>query len=284
MFEFFESIVNSISQLQIRDFIDIIIVAVIVYFIIKFTKHTRASQVLKGLAIIILIAFISGLFQLPTVNWLLNYVISAGALVIVIIFQPEIRRALEKIGRGKLFDLSFASQKGESGVLNPVDVLHKSILTLSMHKTGALIVFEQKTGLKEVIESGTTLNADISSELIENIFFVKAPLHDGAAIISDHKIVAAGCFLPLSDNKQLSTELGTRHRAALGISEISDAVVVVVSEETGVISCAKEGNLTRYIDSKLLRKILEDILLEKEVKSRKIIFKRKGAKNESSVD
>lgn len=177
--------------------------------------------------------------------------------MLVIIFQPEIRRALEKIGTGKIFELGFSESKSESE--DVIAEIERAILNMSIRKIGALIVFEKKTGMREVIESGTSIGARISSELVENIFFPNSPLHDGAMIINGDKLVAAGCFLPLSDDKTISSELGTRHRAALGISEISDAVVLIVSEETGVISKAFEGTITRYIDRKALRKILEDI-------------------------
>ena len=271
-----ESIKNSILQMEVLDYIDILIVAVMIYYLLKYTKRSRAIQVLKGLGIIIVVAYICELLKLPTVTWLLNYVIDFAAIVLVIIFQPEIRRALEKIGRGRILGLSF-SQNGEyEGDGRVVEEIHKAVLNLSIHKTGALIVIEQRTGLREIIESGITLSAQISSELLENIFFPNSPLHDGAVIIKEETLVAAGCFLPLSDNKQLSSDLGTRHRAALGISEISDCVVIIVSEETGVISSAVEGLLTRYLDSKALRKILEETLVPENSPSRRIIFKRKG--------
>ena len=284
MAAFFESVKTSLMQLQILDFVDMLLVAVIVYFLLKFTKRTRAIQVLKGLGIIIVVAYLCELLRLPTVTWLLNYVIQAGALMLVIIFQPEIRRALERIGRGKILGISLSPQNGLSeDVAKVIEEIHKAILNLSIHKTGALIVFEQKTGLKEVIESGIILNAQISSEVIENVFFPNAPLHDGAMIIKDDVIVAAGCFLPLSDNKQISSDLGTRHRAALGISEISDCVVLVVSEETGVISMAREGVLERYLDSKGLRILLEKMMVPTQTDTRrKIVFKRKGSRNEKN--
>jgi len=273
---FIESIKNSILQMEVLDYIDILIVAVMVYFLLKYTKRSRAIQVLKGLGVIIVVAYVCELLQLPTVTWLLNYVIDFAAIVLVIIFQPEIRRALERIGRGSILGLSFSQSGAYEGDGKILEEIHKAVLNLSIHKTGALIVIEQKTGLREIIESGITLNAQISSELLENIFFPNSPLHDGAVIIKEETLVAAGCFLPLSDNKQLSSDLGTRHRAALGISEISDCVVIIVSEETGVISSAVEGLLTRYLDSKALRTILEETILQKDSPSRRKIFKRKG--------
>jgi len=268
--EFFDVIKNSIAQFTYYDLFDILLVTAIIYGLLKITSRTRAIQVLKGLGVIIVAAQICELIGLPTVTWLLNYVINAGAVLLVILFQPEIRRALERIGRGRIFDMAFTSSAENGDEDKRIEEIERAILNMSIRKIGALIVFENKTGLRDVIESGIMLNAAVSSELIENIFFPNSPMHDGAMILKDDKIVAAGCFLPLSDNKQLSSELGTRHRAALGISELSDSVVLLVSEETGVISMAHEGTLIRYIDRKSLRKILADLYLGKRERSTSI--------------
>ena len=251
------AIKNSILQFQFVDAIDIILVAILVYYLLKITVKTRAIQVIKGLVVLVVLAQICEFVGFTTITWLLQSIVGAGAILLVIIFQPEIRRALEKIGTGKIFELGFSESKSESE--DVIAEIERAILNMSIRKIGVLIVFEKKTGMREVIESGTSIGARISSELVENIFFPNSPLHDGAMIINGDKLVAAGCFLPLSDDKTISSELGTRHRAALGISEISDAVVLIVSEETGVISKAFEGTITRYIDRKALRKILEDI-------------------------
>ena len=251
------AITNSILQFQFVDAIDILLVAILIYYLLKITVKTRAIQVIKGLAVLIVAAQICEFIGFTTITWLLQSIVGAGAVLLVIIFQPEIRRALEKIGTGRIFDMSFNAPHTDSE--DVIVEIERAILNMSIRKIGALIVFEKKTGMREVIESGTTVEAKISSELIENIFFPNSPLHDGAMIIKEDRIVASGCFLPLSDNKAISSELGTRHRAALGISEISDAVVLIVSEETGVISKAYEGTITRYIDRKALRKALEDI-------------------------
>jgi len=190
-------------------------------------------------------------------SWLLN----AAAVVLVILFQPEIRRALEKLGGGKFFGVVIAPREDADRI---VEELMRAIINMSKRKVGALIVFERKTGLKDIIETGTFINAETTSELIENIFYPNTPLHDGAMIIKEGKIIAAGCFLPLSDNKQISSELGTRHRAALGVSEVSDSYTIVVSEETGVISYMFDGMLTRYLDIPTLRDILERIFIKTE--------------------
>ncbi len=277
--DFFTAVSSSLIQFTILDLIDIVIVAFIVYGLLKVASKTRAMQVLKGLGLIIVMASVSELLNLATVSWFMNAIITSGIVIVVILFQPEIRRVLEKIGRGKIFDKPFHNSEisDYSGV---VDELHRAVLNMSKRKIGALIVFERKTGLADVIESGTTLDAKVSAQVIENVFFPNSPLHDGAMIVKDDRIVAAGCFLPLSDNKQLSSELGTRHRAALGISEISDSITIIVSEETGVISKTLDGTLTRYIDSKALRELLSEMMSEKQGKSRLLgnVLRRKGDK------
>jgi diadenylate cyclase len=267
------AILNSISDFSYIDVIDILLLAVIIYWLLKLTSKTRAMQVLKGLGVILLAAWVTDFLGLVGTAWLLNYVLAAGALVIVIIFQPELRRALASLGRGR-FDIipSQATYAQENA-----DRILKAVLSLSKKRVGALIVFERKTGLKDVIESGTHLSADISSELLENLFFTNSPLHDGAVIIRGDRIEAAGCFLPLSDNKQVGQELGTRHRAALGISEVSDSITFIISEETGVISVAQDGTLIRYLDSKAIKDILEDIYMIKQSgRSKGLRIKRKG--------
>lgn len=260
MADFFNMIKVSLAFFSIRDVFDITIVAIVIYALLKITSKTRAIQVLKGLGIIFLAAMVSELLDLRTLSWLLNYVVNSGAIVLVILFQPELRRALERIGRGKLFIIN-ADEHDE--VQSSVEAMQKAFMNLSKAKIGALVVFEQKVGLNDVIETGTTLNAQISNELIENIFQPNTPLHDGAMIVRNNVIAAAGCFLPLSDSKKLSKELGTRHRASLGISEVSDSITIVVSEETGYISIAVDGKLERNIDSKMLKDTLENIFYKK---------------------
>lgn len=276
--DFFEAIQTSIEHFTLLDILDILLVAIVIYSLLKITSKTRAIQVLKGLGVIIIVAQLCELLHMPTIAWLLNSVVNAGAVFIVILFQPEIRRSLEKIGRGRLFDISFNNTSEDFE--ETIEAIQRAILNMSKRKIGALVVFEDKTGLRDVIESGTLLEAAVSSELIENVFFPNSPMHDGAMIIKGSSIVAAGCFLPLSDNKQISNELGTRHRAALGISEISDAHVLIVSEETGVISTAHEGTITRYLDRKALRKLLDEIYTGREgtVQILGNKLKRKGAK------
>lgn len=273
MEQIFEAIKNSLADFGWLDVIDIVLLGVVIYWLLKLTSKTRAMQVLKGLGVILLAAWVTEFLGLVGITWLLNYVLTAGVLLIVIIFQPELRRALAKIGRGRI---ELVSAQNTFAQENVQQILH-AVLSLSKKRVGALIVFERKTGLKDVIESGTRIGAVISSELIENLFYNGSPLHDGAVIIREGSIEAAGCFLPLSDNKQIGQELGTRHRAALGVSEVSDSITLIVSEETGVISVAQDGNIIRYLDSKAIKDILEDIYMIKQTsKPRGLVIKRKG--------
>lgn len=269
MEQLFESIKNSILDFTVGDIVDIVLLALVIYWLLKLTSKTRAIQVLKGLGIILLAAWIADFLGLVGITWLLNYVLTAGAVLIVILFQPELRRALAHIGRGRIDLVSSKVTYAQDTVEN----LLKAILNMSKKRIGALIVFERKTGLRDVVESGTRIGASISSELIENLFYVGSPLHDGAVIISESTIVAAGCFLPLSDNKQIGQELGTRHRAALGVSEVSDSITIIISEETGVISMAQDGKLIRYLDTKAIKDILEEIyMIKQNSKSRGLKF------------
>ena len=276
----FEAIGNALIAFSWRDVVDIIIVTVILYWLIKLLARTRAVRVLIGVGIILILSRVFVALNLQTASWLMNTMLSAGAVIIVILFQPEIRRALEALGRGKIFTFATKSQMEVKNAEHIIEEISRAMLSMSKQKGGAILVFERKTGLGDVMDSGTMLDADISSELIENIFYPNTPLHDGAMILRNDRIVAAGCFLPLSDNKQVAQELGTRHRASLGVSEVSDAYVLVVSEEKGIISFAYDGVLRRYIDAKALKEILSELYLpETEEKGSKKLtgskFKRK---------
>lgn len=279
MGDILQSIRISIGEFGVKDAIDILLVTFIIYGLLIITRKTRAIQVLKGLGVFLLFALICQWIGLTAVSALLNYVIEAGAVIIVVIFQPEIRKALERIGRGRFFGIGFDNNMVSEDTKD-IENIERAILNLSIRKIGALMVFERKTGLKDIIESGTTLDARISSELIENIYVPNSPMHDGAMILKNNRIVAAGCFLPLSNNPNLSSDLGTRHRAGLGMSEMSDAVIIIVSEETGIISKAHDGILSRYIDRKALRGILNELYASPETASKKIrsigsVFRRK---------
>ncbi len=247
---------NIFNRPQLKDGLDILIVAFILYQLFMLTRGTRASQVLKGFGVLIIVSWLSGFLGLVTLNWLLLNIVNNGSVVLLILFQPEIRRALERIGRGANIDRSVYDKDESVRIVNEIT---QSLLTLSRRRVGALVVFEQKTGLKDYIDTGTILDSEISGPLLTNIFEPNTPLHDGAVIIRDDRIVAAACVLSLSDQSNLSRDLGTRHRAGLGASETTDAVVFIVSEETGIISMAQGGRLTRHLDADALNKALSGL-------------------------
>ncbi len=241
------------------DYIDIILIAFLIYQLVTLTRQTRAIQVIKGLAVIIVASYASELIGLTTLNWVLRSILNNGVIVLLILFQPELRKALEQIGRTAKLDRS--AQQDESERI--VDEITQCLLRLSRRRVGALIVFEQRTGLKDITESsGTEIDSIISAPLLENIFEPNTPLHDGAVIIRGSRIVSAACVLTLSDNRSISRDLGTRHRAGLGVSENTDAIVLIVSEETGIISMARGGKLTRHLDAEGLRKVLREMYHE----------------------
>ena len=250
--------------------IDILIVAFFIYKIFMLIKDTRAEQLLKGLIILLFATGLSKYLGLSLINWILERAQTILLVALPIVFQPELRRMLEKIGRGGFIaSPSFWEDKStEETVEHIVD----AVVELSAQKTGALIVLEREIGLADIIETGTEIEARISKELLKNIFFPNTPLHDGAVILRKNLIQAAGCFLPLSTSADISKELGTRHRAAIGLSENSDAIVLVVSEETGIISVAEEGVLKRnYNGSELKKHLLGKITSEKNQKLKGIL-------------
>lgn len=238
-----------------RDIVDILIVAVVFYKIFILIRKTRAEQLIKGIVVLLVLTKISEWLELYTINWILDNAMTVGALALLVVFQPELRRGLEYIGRTSLFTKPLAEIQDESLTKN-IDEIVEATASLARQKIGALMVIENKTGLNEIVETGTKIDGFVSSDLLINIFIPNTPLHDGAVIIKDDKIKAAACFLPLTDDNTLSRELGTRHRAAIGISERSDSISIIVSEETGAISIAENGTISRYIDSQTLRQIL----------------------------
>ena len=253
---------NVFNRPTIADILDILIVAFLLYQLLMLTRETRASAVLKGLVMLLLASWFSDLLGLTALNWVLMNVVNNGALVLVILFQPELRKALEQIGRGAIHTSSKTADMEQSEHI--ISELTNCLLTLSRRRVGALIVLEQRIGLKDVIETGTTLNSQISAALLENIFEPNTPLHDGAVVIRGPHIMAAACILTLSEGKGISRELGTRHRAALGITETTDAITLIVSEETGIISTARNGKLTRHLDRKALEELLSSLYQQKE--------------------
>ena len=253
---------NVFNRPTIADVLDILIVAFLLYELLMLTKETRASAVLKGLVTLVVASWVSDLLGLTALNWVLLNVVNNGAVVLVILFQPELRKALEQLGRGAIHKTAVAADLEESGHI--VNEITSCLLTLSRRRVGALIVIEQRIGLKDIIETGTSLNSQISAALLENIFEPNTPLHDGAVVIRGPRIMAAACILSLSDGKGISRELGTRHRAALGVTETTDAISLIVSEETGTISVARNGRLTRHLDRAALENLLLSIYHQKE--------------------
>ena len=239
-----------------RDIAEIIIITVLIYNILVWIKQTRAWNLLKGIIVVLVIVLIAAMFQMNTILWLASKTINVAVIAIIIVFQPELRRALEQLGQKNFFTslFSFDSQKGQERFSERVtNEVVKATYEMAKVKTGALIVIEQDVNLGEYERTGIALDSMISSQLLINIFEHNTPLHDGAIIVRGERIVSATCYLPLSDNLSLSKELGTRHRAAVGISEVCDALTIVVSEETGNVSIAIGGELYRNVDAEYLK-------------------------------
>lgn len=270
---------------RLADVIDILIVAFVVYEIIMLVRQTRAGQLAKGIILLMLAALLSAKIGLNTVNYFLSSVMQVGIILLIVVFQPELRRALEQVGRTNLFAVRLFHSENVSGSMrekwrSAVVGICDTAERLSDLRTGALIVIERKTNLSEIIKTGTPVNGDINPEVLGTIFYEGTPLHDGAVVVRDGAIKAAGCFLPLSNNLEIGKDMGTRHRAALGMSENSDAVVVVVSEETGIISLAKNGVLIRRLDRQNLFRLLEgDVVPPEPVEEKKKPYFRRE-KNE----
>ncbi|WP_139990773.1 diadenylate cyclase CdaA [Paenibacillus paridis] len=267
----------------LKDIIDVGIVSYIIYKMILLVRGTRAVQLLKGIFILVAVWALSTWFNLYTLKWLMNQMFTFGIVSVLIIFQPELRRVLEQLGRGKLFARSYSLDRDV--VNEQIDGVIKAVRFMAERKIGALIVFERTTGLSELIESGIRMESRITSELLINIFTPNTPLHDGAVIIRSNQIMAAGCYLPLSENPFISKELGTRHRAAIGVSEVTDAISVTVSEETGQVSLSLGGMIVRDINEESLISKLFDELTPKtngRTKERATIsslWKRKGGQD-----
>ena len=254
-----------LTLIRITDLLDIAIMSFAIYKLLSLVRSTRAENILKGIVIFILALWLSSLLNLRGINYIMSYVVEWGVLALFIVFQPELRRGLEQLGSRNIRLLRIlAPQQQSSELERAIDQTVLACTEMSKSRTGVLIVFERKILLNEVLRSGTTLDAAVSSELLKNIFFVKAPMHDGAVIIRNGRIGGAGCMLPLSKNVNLSRDLGMRHRAGIGMSENSDAVVVIVSEETGSISVAIGGMLKRHLKPETLENLLRNELLPQE--------------------
>jgi len=272
MEQFKNSILQTVQYLlsaRVPDIIDILIVAYLIYKLIGLIRRTNSHRIAKGVVIVILVLWVSDWFNLTVIHFLLSKTVEVGLLALVILFQPELRRALEKVGSGSIMSLfrgNVQVQAMDTAIMQTVIACK----AMSKNKTGALIVFERINKLDNQINTGTIVNSDTTAELLKNIFYNKAPLHDGAVIISEGRISAAGCMLPLSSNQNLSRELGMRHRAGIGMSEHSDAVVAIVSEETGAISVAVDGMLKRHLSPETFEKILRnEIIIEEELSTEK---------------
>lgn len=259
--------------MKLSDIVDILIVAFIVYKMLDFIRETRAQQLVKGLIVFAAIFFLSDVLNLNTLNWLIKSITTVGIIALVIVFQPELRRALEYFGRRRTLTLVSVEEQKAKQI---IDEFIEAITQLAKTRTGALIVIERGTALTDRIKTGTVIDAEITAQLLGNIFYEGAPLHDGAVIIRGEKIHAAGCVLPITDNKTLDKSLGTRHRAGIGITEHSDALSLIVSEETGVISMASEGKITRYLDETYLEKVLTELYLSDADKPKNIFHKVLG--------
>lgn len=248
-----------ISGIRITDIIDIVIVTFVIYKLLGYLESSRAFQLAKGIGIVIIVALLASVLDLYVLSWILTQILSIGLVFLVVVFQPELRRALDYLGRSKL-GLRQVNISTEYN-MDIVNEIVKSIEYFSERKEGAILVIERETALDDIAETGTMLDTKISSEAINNIFYKGAPLHDGAVIVRGDRLLAAGCVLPLTQNQNLSRDLGTRHRAGIGISEVSDALVLIVSEETGIISIARDGKLSRFLDLKSVQKQLLDAYL-----------------------
>jgi diadenylate cyclase len=265
---------------RVNDLIDILIVSVIIYELVRWIRNTRAWTLFKGIMVLGLFAIIATILQLNTIMWILERIFSIGITAAIIIFQPELRRGLESLGNKNVIAnfISFDDTKGKE-VFNDRarHAIAKACVDMGKVKTGALIVFERETGLKEIERTGIPIDATITSQLLINIFEHNTPLHDGAVLIRGNRIVAATCYLPLSDRADIGKELGTRHRAAIGMSEVSDSIIIVVSEETGVISIIEDGNVYRNQNANSIKeylKVLQDT--GKDSKKFKNFWKGRG--------
>ena len=266
---------------QWNDILDILIVAFVVYKAIKLFRETRAIQLLKGITLLVAAFFVSGWLELRSLNFILRNTLEIGLFALVVLFQPELKRALEKLGGRRLkkfFGLRSASEENDITTLNMIDSVSDAMGRFKESKTGALVVIERTTRIGDIISTGTPIDAEVSSRLLENIFYKGAALHDGAAVIRDNRLCAAGCLLPLSQNMSISADLGTRHRAAIGMSENSDAIIVIVSEETGHISIALNGLLRKNLTKEQLNANLRDMLLPNVSEKTRLFRSQKGGK------
>ena len=277
---FFKNLIGIFNTMEFpEDYIDIVLVAIIVYYVIKFAKDTRVGNLFRGIILVLALYEFAIIAELSALTYILKNTIQLSFIAIIIVFQPELRSGLEKIGRVKFSNMRSFQSLTKSDIKamtgSVIDSVCESCKTLALKKTGALIVFERSSRLGEILDTGTLVDASVSAQTIMTLFFPNTPLHDGAVIIRDNRIASAGCLLPLSKNLEISKELGTRHRAAVGITEMSDAVSVIVSEETGRISYAIDGKIHIGVSVDELKRVLEDKLLISEKTNRAFkLFKK----------
>lgn len=286
--EFFSNLRSTFPTASVTDFLDIFLVAVLIYYVVSLVWNTSAKRIAKAIIFLLVATVLTDLLNLHAVNYLLDRVMQLGFVALVIVFQPELRRLLEQVG-GKGFVRGFFGLGANASPMDQTEAINEVVEaceTMSRERVGALIVFERTNSLETIAATGTRVDASVSQELVRNIFFPKASLHDGAMIIQNGRIEAAGCVLPLSENRSLSTDLGTRHRAGVGVSEVSDALVVIVSEETGAVSVAEEGMLKRHLATQTLRKLLIAELIGEEVQKNGVLemLKRRGRKKGGDGD
>ena len=268
-----QNIFQQIAGMQWSDYLDILLVAYAVYNLLPLIRTPNTMRIARAVLAVLIIAWLTGEMNLHTVNYILNQVLAVGILAVIVLFQPELRRMLDRLGNVRLRSILGLTQASQD--LDPI--ISQTVAAcevMSREKVGALIVFTREARLEEYFKTGTQIDGQVSEQLIRNIFFVKAPLHDGAMIIRDGRIAAAGCVLPLSDSNRLSADLGTRHRAGVGMSEVSDAVVVIVSEETGTISVAVGGMLKRHLAPQTLARLLTNELMAGEIPEEQTLLAR----------
>lgn len=278
IYSVWNQIVFAFSNFRWADVIDIAVIAYIFYKAIAFLRETRAGQLVKGIVILLVLLFVANWWELATLNWLLSSVMDSAIIVLALIFQPELRRVLERVGRTNFSRGQFFEKDEGQAIAECIDSVSKAAAIMQEKKIGALIVFERTTQLGEIINTGTIIDAEASVSMINNVFFPKSPLHDGAMIIRGGRLYAAGCILPLTQREDLSLQLGTRHRAAIGMTENSDSVVLVVSEETGIISIVTNGQITRNFNAVSAGAELKRLLIDDEQNEKtgavSAIFKR----------
>jgi diadenylate cyclase len=261
--KFFQDMLYEIPTIGVMDVVDILVVALIIYKILMLIRSTSAARVARGILLVLVVTGLTDIFHIYALHWILNKILELGVVALVIVFQPELRRALEKVG-GRTFLSIVDPTSNRSAQETAIAATVNACEIMSKQKIGVLLIFERNTSLEEYFKTGTLIDARVTEQLLRNLFFPKASLHDGAVVIRNGRVAAAGCVMPLSENTHLSSDLGTRHRAGIGTSEVSDAVVVIVSEETGTISVAIGGMLKRHLAPQTLEKLLTNELLSDE--------------------